>query len=126
MPKAVGLHDFTADDEGDLPFSAGDEIEVTDQTEPGEGWWTGRNSQGVVGIFPANHVELVDEGPLLVIENTHAIPELVSPLVEIEYVDKATGGSPEDADRMTEIAYRAHGAPPVPRPYAVSPSCSSC
>ena len=64
MPKAVGLHDFTADDEGDLPFSVGDEIEVTDQTEPGEGWWTGRNSQGVVGIFPANHVELVDEGPL--------------------------------------------------------------
>ena len=40
MPKAVGLHDFTADDEGDLPFSVGDEIEVTDQTEPGEGWWT--------------------------------------------------------------------------------------
>ena len=64
MPKAVGLHDFTADDEGDLPFSVGEAIEVTDQTEPGEGWWTGRNSQGVVGIFPANHVELVDEGPV--------------------------------------------------------------
>ncbi len=55
----------------------------------------------------------IDEGPLLVIENTHAIPELVSPLVEIEYVDKATGGSPEDADRMTEIAYRAHGVHPA-------------
>ena len=57
----------------------------------------------------------VDEGPLLVIENTHAIPELVSPLVEIDYVDKATGGSPEEAGRMTEIAYRAHGAPAGPR-----------
>jgi hypothetical protein len=48
----------------------------------------------------------LDEGPLFVIENTHAIPELTKPLVEISYVAKETTGSPADADRMTEIAYR--------------------
>ena len=48
----------------------------------------------------------IDEGPLMVIERTHAIPELTRPLTEIEYVSKETGGSPADADRMTEIAYR--------------------
>ena len=48
----------------------------------------------------------LDEGPLMVIERTHAMPELVTKLTEIDYVSKETGGSLADADRMTEIAYR--------------------
>ena len=48
----------------------------------------------------------LDEGPLMVIEGTHAIAELTKPLVEINFVSKETAGSPADADRMTEIAYR--------------------
>ena len=64
--EAVALFD-NADEaelqEGDLIFKAGDRILVTNQNKPGEGWWTG-NAHGLSGIFPANFVQLLEEGDL--------------------------------------------------------------
>ena len=50
----------------------------------------------------------VSEGPLVVVEKSHSITEIAGPLRDIEFVDKETGGSAADADRMTQVAYRAN------------------
>ena len=59
--QAVALHDFEAEDEAEdrhLPFAAGDRIVVTSTEDPGEGWSSGELN-GKVGVFPSNHVQLL-------------------------------------------------------------------
>ena len=41
---------------GDLLFEAGATIELLSTKNPGEGWFTGRTSDGRTGTFPANYV----------------------------------------------------------------------
>jgi hypothetical protein len=56
---ATALYDCEAQVEGDLAFAAGDVVEVVSQTEPGQGWWSGRlQAGGRTGIFPSNYVEV--------------------------------------------------------------------
>lgn len=50
----------------------------------------------------------VDEGPLMVVEGTHAIPSLVEPLLGIDFVSRHSGGSTEEAKRMTDVVYQAN------------------
>jgi hypothetical protein len=50
----------------------------------------------------------IDEGPLLVVEGTHAIPSLVEPLLGIDFVSRHSGGSTDDANRMTDVVYQAN------------------
>ena len=57
MPTFLGLAEFVSEEDGDLSFTVGDLVAVTDFNEPGEGWWTGTLS-GASGIFPANHLQL--------------------------------------------------------------------
>lgn len=47
----TALYDFDAQAEGDLSFSAGDEIEVISRTDNDNEWWQGRLN-GVEGQFP--------------------------------------------------------------------------
>lgn len=47
----VALYDFEAQADGDLSFHTGDRIEIIEQTESAEDWWTGRLN-GQQGIFP--------------------------------------------------------------------------
>lgn len=47
----VALYDFEATSDGDLPFKAGDRIEVVEKTADAEDWWTGK-LKGVQGVFP--------------------------------------------------------------------------
>jgi amphiphysin len=59
-PSAAGnyvtaLYDYEAQADGDLSFSAGDRIQVTERKGPNE-WWTG-TCNGVQGVFPGNYVE---------------------------------------------------------------------
>ena len=44
---------------GDLFFAAGEMIEVVEPNQPGQGWVTGRNARGEVGVLPRNYVELI-------------------------------------------------------------------
>lgn len=44
-----------ADDASHLKFKKGETIEVL--KKDATGWWVGRNAAGVVGTFPANHVQ---------------------------------------------------------------------
>jgi drebrin-like protein len=51
------LYDYEAADETEIGFKEGDlirEIETID-----EGWWRGQDPFGNVGLFPANHIELL-------------------------------------------------------------------
>jgi hypothetical protein len=60
--KAKAVAACEAEEDGDLELVAGQELFVTDFEQPGEGWWTGE-ANGVSGIFPANHCEVVEDGP---------------------------------------------------------------
>ena len=60
--KAKAIAACEAEEEGDLALQLGEEFLVTDFEQPGEGWWTGEKN-GVSGIFPANHCEVVGDGP---------------------------------------------------------------
>ncbi|CAJ1075892.1 GRB2-related adapter protein 2a [Xyrichtys novacula] len=48
------LYDFTAEEDDELGFCAGDIIEVLDRSDPS--WWRGR-LRGKSGLFPANYTE---------------------------------------------------------------------
>uniref|UniRef100_A0A3P9PB83 Osteoclast-stimulating factor 1 n=1 Tax=Poecilia reticulata TaxID=8081 RepID=A0A3P9PB83_POERE len=58
LPSVTGgvqvraLYDFTAEEDDELGFSAGDIIEVLDRSD--QAWWRGR-LRGQSGLFPANH-----------------------------------------------------------------------
>lgn len=56
--QAIALYTFKGEQNGDLPFKKGDVIDILKKTETSDDWWTGRNN-GMVGIFPANYVELI-------------------------------------------------------------------
>lgn len=55
-PLCTALYDYTAQQQGDLTFTAGAVIEIIEQGDP-NGWWTGRYN-GQTGAFPGNYVQL--------------------------------------------------------------------
>ena len=77
LPKDIGLltpseivnlefckaeYDFNSDSLGDLSFKKGELVAVVDKGQQEEGtigWWTGRTSDGRIGIFPNNYVKLI-------------------------------------------------------------------
>jgi len=56
--RAVAIYNFNAVESGDLSFSKGDVIIITQKSDSSNDWWTGK-IRGRQGIFPANFVELV-------------------------------------------------------------------
>ncbi|TYJ54859.1 hypothetical protein B9479_004450 [Cryptococcus floricola] len=61
--RAVALFDFKAGADGDLGFSAGQVVIVTDSVGEGGQWWEGRlaseGNYGRKGIFPSTYVEVL-------------------------------------------------------------------
>ncbi|TFK43957.1 hypothetical protein BDQ12DRAFT_719130 [Crucibulum laeve] len=57
MPDYVyALHDFQPEHEDEVPFRAGERIEVVEKDDLyGDGWWQGRNLLGRVGLFPVSY-----------------------------------------------------------------------
>ena len=61
-PRARALHAWSAQDDTEISFAAGDMIEdVTTELHGDKSWWTGRTSNGKHGAFPANHVNLIED-----------------------------------------------------------------
>lgn len=54
FPQVRALYNFTAEEDDELEFSAGDIIEVVDNSDAS--WWKGR-LRGSEGLFPANYTE---------------------------------------------------------------------
>ena len=57
LEHCTALYDYNAQAQGDLSMKAGDRIEIVQRTGDVNGWWTGKLN-GVVGVFPANYVQL--------------------------------------------------------------------
>ncbi|GHJ83842.1 hypothetical protein NliqN6_0244 [Naganishia liquefaciens] len=65
LERAIALHDYEEQEEGDLSLRQGDVIVITERSKSKDDWWTGKNAKtGARGIFPANHVELVNSATL--------------------------------------------------------------
>ena len=47
----------------DLTFRKGDIIEIVDEINPGQGWYTGR-CEARAGIFPGNYVDMINPLPI--------------------------------------------------------------
>lgn len=59
MSKVKVLYDFNGEpNSAELSVTAGEVLTVTN-TNVGEGWWEGSNSQGQRGLFPAAYVEAI-------------------------------------------------------------------
>ncbi|KAF9652363.1 DUF500-domain-containing protein [Thelephora ganbajun] len=56
--RAIALFDFNAVEPGDISFSKGQVITITQKTGTTDTWWTGKVN-GRSGTFPANFVEVV-------------------------------------------------------------------
>ncbi|KAF0553048.1 Actin-binding protein [Gigaspora margarita] len=54
--SAIGLYDYDAREDNEISFMEDDVI--TDIEFVSEDWWQGTTSNGEVGLFPANYVEL--------------------------------------------------------------------
>jgi hypothetical protein len=66
---AIAVFACEAESKGEISFRTGEKIEVLSKVVEGhdEGWWFGRvvkggNSGTDAGIFPSNHVEVIDGG----------------------------------------------------------------
>ncbi|VDC01341.1 unnamed protein product [Peniophora sp. CBMAI 1063] len=58
------LFKFVPENEDELPLEIGERVEVLEKDQfHNDGWWTGRNASGRVGIFPANYAESVATPP---------------------------------------------------------------
>ncbi|XP_058801698.1 drebrin-like protein B [Phymastichus coffea] len=58
--KARALYDYQAADDTEITFDPGDIITHIDAID--EGWWQGLAPDGTYGLFPANHVEVINYG----------------------------------------------------------------
>lgn len=58
---ARALYDYEAADETEITFDPGDIITHIDTID--EGWWQGLAPDGTYGLFPANHVEVIEYRP---------------------------------------------------------------
>ena len=59
IARARCIQAFLAQEPGDLALRHGDFVDVTERAA--DGWWSGSINGGPPGLFPGNHVELVDE-----------------------------------------------------------------
>eukprot|EP00808_Paulinella_micropora_P021484 g25932.t1 len=57
VKTVVALWAFEAQNEQEISFKQGDQIQVI--TAEGDGWWEGMNAEGQRGLFPSNYVETV-------------------------------------------------------------------
>ncbi|KAI0027993.1 hypothetical protein K488DRAFT_59864 [Vararia minispora EC-137] len=58
------LHDFIPENEDEVPFRAGERIEIVEKDDLyGDGWWQGRNLGGRVGLFPASYTQVAPAFP---------------------------------------------------------------
>lgn len=58
---AVASFDYDKDEDNEINLREGEVVTEIEKLDPD--WWQGKNSQGEVGLFPSNYVELTDLAP---------------------------------------------------------------
>lgn len=53
------IHNYPAENPDELTLTEGDLITILDKDHEDDGWWKGKLSNGQIGVFPDNFVELV-------------------------------------------------------------------
>jgi hypothetical protein len=103
----------------DLTFRKGDIIEIVDEINPGQGWYTGR-CEARAGIFPGNYVDMINPLPI----------EPAGPSPEALEAERATFERLRLAEEKERLAKQAQASGytrlPLPVGYAARVRCVSC
>lgn len=59
LETVVALYSFTSQNEEELSFTKGEQLEVVDKPENDPDWWKARNQSGELGLVPKNYVQVV-------------------------------------------------------------------
>ncbi|GJQ65168.1 hypothetical protein Trydic_g7309 [Trypoxylus dichotomus] len=99
------LYDFVGEpNTSELSIVAGEVLTVT-RDDVGEGWWEGRNSKGVCGLFPESYVERINSVPPA-LPPTNPLPPVptyqsVPPVYDNDFVSN-TGSDDDDWDDYSD------------------------
>ncbi|KAK0207084.1 hypothetical protein DFS33DRAFT_1318863 [Desarmillaria ectypa] len=76
MPEYVyALHDFIPENEDEVPFRAGERIEVIEKDDAyGDGWWMGLNVSGKKGLFPQSYTSPTEPTVAVGIASSSTLP----------------------------------------------------
>lgn len=70
LETVVALYSFASQNEEELSFTKGEQLEVVEKPENDPDWWKARNQSGDTGLVPKNYVQVrllpsgVPQGPL--------------------------------------------------------------
>ncbi|CAI5759307.1 unnamed protein product [Candida verbasci] len=101
---ATAEYDYEKDEDNEIGFSEGDlitDIEFTDDE-----WWTGKNTKGEVGLFPAAYVKLNEDDKPEQKETAAAAPSLASREEPKQKTKTATAEYDYDKDEDNEIGFK--------------------
>lgn len=59
LETVVALYSFTSQNEEELSFTKGEQLEIVDKPENDPDWWKARNQMGELGLVPKNYVQVV-------------------------------------------------------------------
>ncbi|KIP10364.1 hypothetical protein PHLGIDRAFT_125572 [Phlebiopsis gigantea 11061_1 CR5-6] len=81
MPEYVyASHDFIPENPDEVPFKAGEKIEVIEKDDLyQDGWWQGRNSEGRVGLFPQTYTSPEPPAPSSAYTEPAQLPPVTFP-----------------------------------------------
>lgn len=76
------LYEFSGEpNSSEISISAGEVLQVT-RTDVGEGWWEGKKTNGVVGLFPEAYVEVMSAVDVAKIKSPPVVPPAPSAVVQ--------------------------------------------
>ncbi|EJU06671.1 hypothetical protein DACRYDRAFT_113317 [Dacryopinax primogenitus] len=100
MPEFVyALHDFVAEHEDEIPFRAGESIEIIERDDEfGDGWWQGRNLAGKTGLFPQNYTTSSPPFPM----SASNLSQFSNAPSEPPAIALSVPGAPEGSSQMAQ------------------------
>ncbi|CCM05538.1 uncharacterized protein FIBRA_07764 [Fibroporia radiculosa] len=100
MPQFVYVvHEFTPENPDEVALKVGERIEVVEKDDLyGDGWWQGRNSAGVVGLFPESYTSSIPP-------NTSSVGATASS------ANGSSSSSTVDGPTVTQITNPSTGTP---------------
>ncbi|TFK82703.1 SH3-domain-containing protein [Polyporus arcularius HHB13444] len=112
--RALWAYNEDGREPNDLSFSAGEIVEIVDETN--SDWWTGK-CRGKQGLFPSNHVEKIDSRAAA---GASPPPPSMPMMPAPSYYSPPPPGPPQQygmpSNPEKAALYQSHYAPPPPAP----------